>query len=259
MILKQKISVLGCGWLGLPLAQSLALKQYDVKGSTTTPAKIADLKSSNIAPCIIKIEDLNPEISDFFDSDILIIPVPSKNIEAFSNLVKAIETSTVKKIIYISSTSVYNNSDDIVDENSNLNNSPLTLIEKLFRDNKNFETIIIRFAGLFGYNRQPGNFFSQSKRVPNPEGPVNMIHRDDCINIIEKIIELNIGGNIFNACADSHPTRREFYTAYSEAIGKKAPIFEENSILEKKIISNKKIKETLKIEFLRELLPPVTD
>ena len=62
-------------------------------------------------------------------------------------------------------------------------------IEKLFQCNSNFKTTLIRFAGLLGYNRKPGNFFKNGKSIPNPEGVVNMIHQDDCVLIISKIIE----------------------------------------------------------------------
>ncbi|WP_258929290.1 hypothetical protein [Flavobacterium davisii] len=41
---RQKISLLGCGWLGLPLAESLIKKGYEIKGSTTNLDKIPLLK-----------------------------------------------------------------------------------------------------------------------------------------------------------------------------------------------------------------------
>ena len=42
------ISVLGCGWLGLPLAQRLVNQGYLVKGSSTRQSLIVELKKSNI-------------------------------------------------------------------------------------------------------------------------------------------------------------------------------------------------------------------
>ncbi len=46
----RQISILGCGWLGLPLAKSLIEKRFSVKGSTTSEAKIVLLKNVGIAP-----------------------------------------------------------------------------------------------------------------------------------------------------------------------------------------------------------------
>jgi len=40
------ISILGCGWLGLPLAQHLIERSFTVNGSTTTADKCAQLKTS---------------------------------------------------------------------------------------------------------------------------------------------------------------------------------------------------------------------
>ena len=37
---REKISILGCGWLGLPLAKSLLAKGYKIKGSTTSESKL---------------------------------------------------------------------------------------------------------------------------------------------------------------------------------------------------------------------------
>mgnify|MGYP003615968040 CR=1 FL=1 len=39
-----KISILGCGWLGFPLAQKLIETGYEVKGSTTSESKLEALK-----------------------------------------------------------------------------------------------------------------------------------------------------------------------------------------------------------------------
>ena len=67
------------------------------------------------------------------------------------------------------------------------------MVENLFRNNENFQTTILRFAGLFGGKRQPGNWFVDRK-IPHPKGYVNMIHREDCIAIIQQIIAQNVFG-----------------------------------------------------------------
>ena len=43
-----QVSILGCGWLGLPLAKALIGEGYTVKGSTTTPAKLNLLKEEGV-------------------------------------------------------------------------------------------------------------------------------------------------------------------------------------------------------------------
>jgi nucleoside-diphosphate-sugar epimerase len=247
--LKEKISILGCGWLGKPLATSLMKQGFSIKGSTTSEAKFSEFQEIGITPFLISIDYLTHNISAFLDSKILIVALPSKDIEGFKNLICLIEKSIVKKVIFISSTSVYGNSNEIVTEESETLPSALTTIEMLFKNSTHFETTIIRFAGLFGYNRKPGNFFKDGRKIPNPDGFVNMIHQDDCIQLIEKVIEKNAWNQIFNGCADTHPTRKDFYIKCALDIRLKLPEFEGVGQINIKIISNKKSKEILGLNY----------
>ena len=52
---KNRIGILGCGWLGLPLAKKLIKKNFLVKGSTTSINKIDELKENDIDPYLIHI------------------------------------------------------------------------------------------------------------------------------------------------------------------------------------------------------------
>ncbi len=247
--MKKTISILGCGWLGKPTALELLHKEFIVKGSTTSVDKISKLKNYNIEPYIISLENLNNIIEDFLNSEILLIALPSKNVEGFKTLISFIEKSSIKRVLFISSTSVYTSKNEIVTEQSELLQSPLLNIENLFLNNTHFKTTIIRFAGLFGYNRKPGNFFSDGKIISNSNGFVNMIHQDDCVSIISKIIENEIWGEIFNACTDSHPTRKDFYTKVKKDIGVDPPKFEDSTFSPFKIVSNTKIKQRLNYTF----------
>ena len=247
--MKHRISLFGCGWLGEPLAIQLIRNGYQVKGSTTTAGKLQRLESLGIVPFLLNLESISTDISRFLESDILIVAVASKNVDGFRNLLAQIEKSPIQKILFISSTSVYENSDDIITEQATLKSSGLCEIEELFRSNASFLTTVLRLAGLFGYNRNPANFFPPGKPIGNPNGSVNMIHQDDCIRIISQLIENEIWGETFNACADTHPTRREFYTKAALDIGRDAPVFIENGSLEQKIISNQKLKTVLGFQF----------
>jgi len=246
--MKQKISILGCGWLGMPLASSLFKIGFTLKGSTTSNNKFKELNSNGIKPYLITLNNLESS-ADFFDSEILIIAIPSKNIDDFKKLILKVKQSTIKKVIFISSTSVYENLNQIVTEKTQTKNTPLATIEQLFIKNNDFKTTIIRFGGLFGYTRKPGNFISLGKKIENPEGYVNLIHRDDCIKIIEEIIIKDIWGEIFNACADSHPKRKDFYTKEIFKLNQKSPVINTNSLNSYKIISVKKLKSILNYEF----------
>ena len=78
---QDKIGIIGCGWLGLPLAKSLISNNYKVKGSTTRKNKLTVLKKEGIDPFLIEITDnsISESISSFLKGlDILIINIPPR-------------------------------------------------------------------------------------------------------------------------------------------------------------------------------------
>jgi nucleoside-diphosphate-sugar epimerase len=247
--LKKRISILGCGWLGKALAVQLIQNDYDIKGSSTSISKLKELQTKGINSFIIDINNNTIDISNFLSSDILIIAIPSKIINDFKNLLLEIEKSQLRKVIFISSTSVYLNTNEIVTEESPISNSSLSEIENIFRANTLLDTTIIRFGGLFGYDRKPSNFIKTNKEIENPEGYINFIHRDDCVQIIEKIIVNDVWNITLNACADSHPKRRDFYKKELKKIGVTSPSFNEDALNAYKIISNEKLKTLLNYKF----------
>ncbi len=111
-----KISILGCGWLGLPLAKSLLSKDYEVKGSTTSESKLEVLKNAGISPFQIQLEEhqIIGNIEDFLkETDVLVIDIPpelrrevsTSNEMTFVNKVKTlipfIEKSGVQEVIFV--------------------------------------------------------------------------------------------------------------------------------------------------------------
>lgn len=158
---------------------------------------------------------------------------------------------TVENILFVSSTSVYRNVKKTITESDTglYSQSPLLDIEGLFKTCRGAGATIVRFGGLIGYRRQPGRFFRAGAVVRNPDSPVNLIHRDDCVAIIGRVIEQRGWGEVFNCCADTHPTKREFYTRAARAIGGVVPEFGESDPGSGKSISNRKVKQRLNYEF----------
>tara|TARA_B100000767_G_scaffold41022_1_gene34755 strand:+ start:2508 stop:3275 length:768 start_codon:yes stop_codon:yes gene_type:complete len=247
---KNNISILGCGWLGLSLALKLRSKGYSIKGSTTSKIKIAKLESNGLQPFIIDLSNRESEFKNFLNSEVLIIAIPSKNIAGFKNLIFHIENSKIKNILFISSTSVYPNSNSIITEENLIHKTPLYEIEMLFKTNTNFKSTILRFGGLIGYDRKPGNFFKNGKIINHPDAFVNLIHRDDCIQIIKEIIAKNIWSKTLNACTDTHPKKRDFYTKEFRKEGRNNPIFNELASNEYKIINSDQLKKILNYNFI---------
>jgi nucleoside-diphosphate-sugar epimerase len=277
---RKKIAILGCGWLGLPLAKSLLSKGYKVKGSTTSESKLDLLKNAGISPFQIQLEEhqIIGNIEDFLkETNVLVIDIPpglrretstSKEmtfVNKIKNLIPFIEKSDVQKVVFVSSTSVYGDSFPIVEITEETQPNPdtesgkqLVIAETLLQSNPNFKTMVIRFGGLLGDDRHPVKFLAGRTNVENPEAPVNMIHSEDCIGIIEKVLNFARDDNwewnqTFNAVAPQHPTRKAYYHKKAENLNLPLPTFAENSESKGKIISSEKVETILGYSFQKEI------
>lgn len=268
----KQISILGCGWLGLPLAKTLLEKGFSINGSTTSVEKIAVLEKAGILPFQINLfEDRIEGNIDLFlsNSDILIIDIPPKlrgnSTENFvakiQNIIPFIEKSSVDKVIFVSSTSVYADDNSIITEETKPNpdtesGRQLLEAEHILQSNKNFQTTIVRFGGLIGDDRHPIKFLAGRKNIENPIGPINLIHQIDCIGIIEAILkhsetsgQNDKSNEVFNAVAPFHPTRKKYYTKKAIDLDLSLPEFDESKTSIGKTILSDKVETVLNYKF----------
>ena len=238
----KQIALLGCGWLGFPLAKSMLLNNFLVNGSTTSVEKLTALKNANINPFLIRIEEngIIGEMDIFLqNATILIIDIPPKLrgaqsenfVSKIKNCIPFIEKAKIKKVIFISSTSVFADDNSVVTELTvprpeSESGKQLLEAENVLRANCNFDTTIIRFGGLYGADRHPAKMLAGKVNVANPNAPVNLIHLNDCIAIIEKIISSAAFEKIYNAVAPCHLTRQKYYTQKAQEFNLPAPLFD---------------------------------
>ena len=137
-----------------------------MKASTRSENRLPEINVINASPFILDIENLSNDDLSFFQSETLVINITSKSIDNYLVLISKIERSGIKKLIFISSTSVYENNNKIISESDSCETStkPLFIIENLFRKSNQFETTIIRFGGLIGYSRNPATSFVGESR-----------------------------------------------------------------------------------------------
>ena len=260
-----QISILGCGWLGFPLAQSLLQKKYRIKGSTTTAHKLVDLEKSGILPFLLSLEEAHVigNIEAFLkDSTVLLIDIPPKLrkenapnfVSKIRNLLPFIEQSTIQKVLFISSTSVYADDNSIVTEETipkpeTASGKQLLEAEKCLQQNSNFQTTVVRFGGLIGPNRHPIHFLTGKTNLENPNSPVNLIHQNDCISIIELIIEQDYWGKTTNAVNPNQPTRKNYYAQTAKAFDLIVPQFNESQDSRGKTICSNKLIQELGYDF----------
>lgn len=252
------IGILGCGWLGIPLAGRLIADGLTVKGTTTSGKKIPVLQSKGIIPFLVSLEPDTTEgdIEAFLSGcDILIIDIPPRFHfgQKIAALVPHIKQSGIQKVLHISSVSVYDHEDSIVTE-AIIPNPKTEKANQLFKaenvlQNAGFFTTILRFGGLIGGNRHPVNHLAGQTDLENPGAPVNLIHLEDCIGIICKIIEKNSWGETFNAASPLHPTRKEYYIQKAKEMHLVPPQFNHQKPSEGKIIDPSKLIARLDYQF----------
>ncbi|MFI8603511.1 NAD(P)H-binding protein [Cellulophaga baltica] len=267
--MNKTIGILGCGWLGLPLAKSLLTSNYLVKGTTTSEAKLKHLTELGIeaSKIVLSEKGIKGPIEGFLEKvETLIINVPPKlrgaskesYVAKMEHLVQKIEASAVKHIIFVSSTAVYGEIDSVVTEQTlpaPATESGIQLLasENIFKNHSSFKTTIIRFGGLLSEDRHPVTMLVKKEGLKNGEMPVNLIHRDDCIRIIEKVIDENWGAVIINGVYPEHPTKKEYYTEVALQRGLNVPDYEGNKTKKGKIISADYLLNVKKFKFLTSI------
>jgi len=268
------VSILGCGWLGRPLAQRLVDRDVHVRGSTTTAEKVEALREDGIDPYRLTLDpDLSGDAAaDFFTSPILVLNVPpprgAEDVrEQHRRQIDAVRAAAadggVEWILFASSTGVYPNVERTVTEADQPPGQPDALpgsrrstgravlaAEARLMDDPAFATTVVRFGGLYGDDRHPGRFLAGRTNVGRPEAPVNLIHRDDCVGLLLTLLEQDVRDDVFNACADAHPPRRAVYTRAAEVLGLDPPTFDESDATTGKVVDNQKVKARTGYQFL---------
>ena len=265
MTVQQTVSILGCGWLGLPLARRLRERGHHVRGSTTDEAKRPALEAAGVEPFLLRLDPSGTLEGDpaFFQSDVLFLNIPPGRrrpdvAERFPRQVAAVAEAAARAgvgwVIFAGSTSVYADRNRTVTEadagGTGVSASGQAQLdaERILQQHPAFDTTILRFGGLYGYDRQPGRFLAGRLPTANADAPVNLIHQDDALEVVLAVLEQNVRGEVLNACTDAHPSRRDFYTRKAEERGLEPPTFE-GATTGWKRVSNDHLKERLGYRF----------
>ena len=232
-----KISIIGLGWFGEPLAKELLKSGHEVFGTTRTIDKKEKLEKENIQVSLLEYP-MYPD-RQLLESDIVVLNIPPfiDELEWFESWPWKPETW----IIFISSTSVYSKK-----ENQNI---PLLKQQEAWIQSEFQNWTILRFGGLIGRNRHPGKYLSGKKNLPGRLWPVNLVHLDDCIGVTKTLIEKNVKNEIFNVVSSEHPTREKYYTDYCKKIGLPVPEFDQSDQTTAEVVNNDKIKKLSDLSF----------
>lgn len=254
-----KVSIVGLGWLGEPLAAHLLRRGLKVKGSTTTPEKIGKLSEKGIMayPFFLGPEPAGDGWEPLFETDVMVINIPphfrshpsSYHIQQIKALRLLIDQAKVPKVIFVSATSVYPDLNQEAQESDWLDfesagNPGLLQAENLLRTDRGYDLTVLRLGGLLGDDRIPGLYVSGKDNVLG-HPPVNYIHRQDAVRLIEWLIEKALWNDTYNGVTPWHPSRRKVYEKNAADLGFAPPSSYQDPPLDPwKKVSSQKILQT---------------
>jgi nucleoside-diphosphate-sugar epimerase len=198
----KKIAIVGCGWLGQPLAEQLLNKGVEVMGTTRSAEKMQQLEARGIRSFLLDLEVAQSSklSSEFSAIDCLFLNIPprirgAKDIDQASRaflsqmelLLQQIDFDQVHLVV-ASSTSVYPDLNIKMDESFGAVGSPsgiagetLRVFERMCLDYAGFDTTIVRYGGLYGAGRHPVKYFAGKKDLDGGMQRVNMVSLQKCL------------------------------------------------------------------------------
>lgn len=229
--MKQKVVIIGCGWLGQQLAIFLAAQGFQVFGSRQSLAGLAELPPG-IEPLLLQLplSATTMELNDLFKESWVICAIPPaarqqstmQYAQQLQSLVDITSAAGIRGVIHCSSTGVYQGLSGDVNEQSPLSNNQRSQLlvgaEQILQQLPNCVTL--RLAGLIGPGRNPARF-GQGRSLSGPDLPVNLVHASDICCFVLQLLRFPeaIEPRVFNLCCPEHPAKAAFYHAAAATLG----------------------------------------
>jgi len=238
----RKVLVVGCGYIGLPLARYAQTADAMVYATTRRPERFADLHGFGFHPVQWDVLGDNADPLPQVDAVVYTVgfdreagrPMRDVYVEGLVRTLAALPGRP--KVVYASSTGVYGNARGaFVDETWNPSPTDESgencLLAELalarFGRERDVPFCILRFAGLYGLGRLIGGEALRRGEPVRGDGAawLNLVHQEDVALALWKAIELGQPGEIYNI-ADGRPVRRaEFYSKLAELLDAPPPVF----------------------------------
>lgn len=214
------ITIIGLGWLGMPLAERLQQQGWQVKGTKrrAEPNSIECLPFELTAFC-------ETDLAPLLASDVLFINIPPSGCtpDEYANGIKRLVSTAilqnVRHIMFISSTSVLPMRSGNFDETSEIDaENWLGHLEKWLLAQP-VQMDVLRLAGLVGKKRHPVFYLAGKRDLKGAVQPVNLVHLSDCLSAITLLLAKPNGQRLYHLCASEHPTRQTYYTEMAKRFG----------------------------------------
>ena len=249
------VGIIGCGWVGKVLAQKLLKRNIPVLATSSKIVNVEKLAQQSISAKQLTLPTAAKDLvqHDVFAQQSLVIAITPQlrqgktdYAEKIAQLVAAAEqVSITERIILLSSTAIYDGLAGEVNENSTLDLSTekVQILNAAEQAVLNFskQGVVLRLAGLVGPERHPGKFILANKTLSNSTAPVNLIHQQDAVGIIESLLETKYSQKVFNGVSDTHVSKAQYYQAAAKGLGLSPPVIAQESTeqVTKMVLGNK--------------------
>jgi nucleoside-diphosphate-sugar epimerase len=233
-MIMQKIIIAGCGYIGARIAKLWSERGEEVTCLVRSPEKVLNLKEQGFQAVATSFDEQGSiTLPDLSDSTIFyLVPPPGGGItdtraRNFLDVLK--NAGTPAKIIYMSTTSVYGETDGcVVTEESPT--EPISAMGKRRLDaeaafltyaaENDVPVVILRVSGIYGPGRLPLMQISQGQPLLREEesGPSNRIHADDLVDVCMAAAQYGENGAIFNVSDGNPSSMTTYFNACADAL-----------------------------------------
>lgn len=241
-----KVLIIGCGYVGKRFAEEALSRGWEVCALTRSDERAAQFFEKGITPVVGNVLDAN-SLNDLQAADLCLYAVGYDRsasddkrdvyITGLENVLAAIHEN-IPRLIYVSSTSVYGESNgswvnEKTDPNPANDSGKICLaaeevVRKYYPTDSNEKLgTIIRLSGIYGPDRLIGRKeqLREGQPIPgNPQGWLNLIHVDDILQALFKIADSAVSAPLY-LLSDTQPNRRiEFYSELAKHLGTPPPV-----------------------------------
>ncbi len=257
------ILIVGAGWLGTPLAQSLIDEEHNVVVTRRSQQRLDVLPSDLPHAELLDLSQANAEIKlaeliQRHKIKRIIGTFPpgfrkgkgQEYAQHWATLADIAKQHNIEKLVMISSTTVYpNRPSDMIEESASLSlaqshadfseNAQVMLQAEQSVIDSGITYAILRCSGLIGPERNPARFAMRLKQVSR-EAPANMLHQSDAV-AATKFALYDIDNQIVNVTTPNTVSKAEFYQAAITKSGSDITLPPITGDADKRIIADKLI------------------
>jgi nucleoside-diphosphate-sugar epimerase len=227
--------IVGAGWLGTPLAQTLIDQGHQVTVTRRSQTRLDEFPLTSVQPALLDLNEPHSqqqliELIEQHQIERIIGAFPpgfrkgngQEYAQQWQRLVSAAKQSSVNKLLMVSSTTVYPNlAVDMKEEDATLalaqtsehfsDNARIMLQAEQYVIDSGIDYAIVRCSGLIGSDRHPSRFAMRLKQVSR-KAPANMVHQNDAVAATAFALN-QIGNEVVNATTPNTVSKAEFYQA----------------------------------------------